>query len=46
LNIVFLVNKNGNNYSQPWMPMHLNDLVARHTTDVAPPMVVYRNKNW
>jgi hypothetical protein len=37
--------KNGNNFAQPWMLMHLDDLVARYTSDVAPPMVVYRNKN-
>ena len=37
--------KNGNNYAQPWMLMHLKDLVARYTTDNPPQVVVYRNKN-
>ncbi|MGA2789031.1 MAG: hypothetical protein ABSF60_16045 [Verrucomicrobiota bacterium] len=38
--------KNGNNSAQPWMLMHLKDLVAEYTTDVAPKIAVYRNKNW
>jgi hypothetical protein len=38
--------KNGNNFAQPWMLMHLDDLVAKYTVEVAPPMVVYRKKNW
>jgi len=38
--------KNGNNYSQPWMLMHLNNLVAKYTTDMVSPRMVYRNKNW
>ena len=43
-NIVFT--KNGNNSAQPWMLMHLKDLVAKYTTDTAPPVAVYRKKNW
>jgi hypothetical protein len=43
-NIVFT--KNGNNFAQPWMLMRLNDLLAEYTTDTAPRLVVYRNKNW
>ena len=38
--------KNGNNFAQPWMLMHLKDLVAEYTTDVAPRIATYRNKNW
>ena len=38
--------KNGNNFAQPWMLMHLDDLVAKYTTDTAPQLAVYRNKNW
>jgi hypothetical protein len=38
--------KNGNNFAQPWMLMRLKDLEAEYTTDVAPRVVVYRNKNW
>jgi hypothetical protein len=38
--------KNGNNSAQPWMLMHLKDLVAEYTTDGAPDVVVYRNKDW
>ncbi len=37
--------KNGNNFAQPWMLMHLKDLVAEFTTDVPPSVAVYRNKN-
>ena len=38
--------KNGNNYAQPWMLMRLKDLLARYgTSDVAPRVVVYRNKD-
>ena len=37
--------KNGNNYAQPWMLMHLKDLLAEYTTASAPEVVVYRNKN-
>lgn len=43
-NIVFT--KNGNNFAQPWMLMRLDDLLAEYTTDTAPRVVVYRNKNW
>jgi hypothetical protein len=38
--------KNGNNFAQPWMLMHLKDLVAEYTADMAPRVVAYRNKNW
>jgi len=38
--------KNGNNSAQPWMLMHLKDLLAEYTTDVAPKIAVYRNRNW
>lgn len=38
--------KNGNNISQPWMLMHLKDLLAEYATDETPRMAVYRNKNW
>ena len=37
--------KNGNNYTQPWMLMHLNDLLAEYTSDEPPTIVVYRDKN-
>jgi hypothetical protein len=36
--------KNGNNFSQPWMLMRLDDLKARYTADAPPKMLVYRNK--
>jgi len=38
--------KNGNNSAQPWMLMHLKDLVAEYSADGAPDVVVYRNKDW
>ena len=38
--------KNGNNYTQPWMLMHLKDLLGEFTTDTVPEIAVYRNKNW
>jgi hypothetical protein len=37
--------KNGNNSAQPWMLMHLKDLLAEYTTDAVPEIVVYRDKN-
>jgi hypothetical protein len=37
--------KNGNNAAQPWMLMHMKDLLAEFTTDSAPQVVVYRNKD-
>jgi len=37
--------KNGNNYTQPWMLMHLKDLIAEYTTDIAPSMAVYRDRS-
>jgi hypothetical protein len=37
--------KNGNNYAQPWMLMHLKDLLAEYSRDSAPEIIVYRNKN-
>jgi hypothetical protein len=38
--------KNGNNFAQPWMLMHLKDLIDEYTTDVAPGMAVYRDRRW
>ncbi len=38
--------KNGNNFAQPWMLMHLKDLVAEYTTDTPPGMAVYRDRSW
>jgi len=38
--------KNGNNYTQPWMLMHLKDLLAEYTADEPPGIAVYRDKNW
>jgi hypothetical protein len=37
--------KNGNNFAQPWMLMHLKDLLAEYTSDEEPQIAVYRNKN-
>ncbi|MEY4385675.1 MAG: hypothetical protein RLY20_958 [Verrucomicrobiota bacterium] len=34
--------KNGYNAAQPWMLMHLNDLLTRYTDDGPPKMLVYR----
>jgi hypothetical protein len=41
-----LFTKNGNNYSQPWMLMRLNDLVASYSTRTAARTAVYRRKGW
>ena len=38
--------KNGNNYAQPWMLMHLKDLLTEYTSDEPPTVAVYRDKNW
>jgi len=38
--------KNGNNFSQPWMLMHLKDLVAEYSAETEPRVVAYRNKKW
>jgi hypothetical protein len=38
--------KNGDTFAQPWMLMHLKDLLDEYTTDEPPGIVVYRNKNW
>ena len=38
--------KNGNNFAQPWMLMHLKDLMAEYTTDIAPGVAIYRDKKW
>jgi hypothetical protein len=35
--------KNGNNYAQPWMLMHLKDLLSEYTSDEPPQIAVYRN---
>jgi hypothetical protein len=37
--------KNGDNYLQPWMLMHLKDLLGLYAIDPPPQMRVYRNKN-
>jgi hypothetical protein len=37
--------KNGNNFAQPWMLMHLKDLLAEYTSDEQPEIAVYRNKD-
>jgi hypothetical protein len=37
--------KNGDNVAQPWMLMHLKDLVAEYTSDAPPQIAVYRNKD-
>jgi hypothetical protein len=36
--------KNGDNYMQPWMLMHLKDMLATYSSVPPPRMVVYRNK--
>jgi len=37
--------KNGNNFAQPWMLMHMKDLLARYASTENPTrMVAYRNK--
>jgi hypothetical protein len=38
--------KNGNNYTQPWMLMHLKDLLSEYTYDDPPTVAVYRDKNF
>jgi hypothetical protein len=38
--------KNGNNSEQPWMLMHLKDLLAEYTVDGPPDILIYRDKNW
>lgn len=38
--------KNGNNMAQPWMLMHLRDLVAKYQSDGPGRMAIYRNRNW
>jgi hypothetical protein len=38
--------KNGNNMAQPWMLMHLKDLVAKYESDGPGRMLIYRNRNW
>lgn len=38
--------KNGNNSAQPWMLMHLKDLLAEYTVDGPPDMIVYRDNDW
>jgi hypothetical protein len=41
-----LFTKNGNNYTQPWMLMRLNELVANYSTGTQARMAVYRRKGW
>lgn len=38
--------KNGNNMAQPWLLMHLKDLIMKYESDGPGRMVVYRNRNW
>jgi hypothetical protein len=38
--------KNGNNSAQPWMLMHLKDLLNEFSSDAAPTEAVYRDKRW
>jgi hypothetical protein len=38
--------KNGNNFAQPWMLMHLKDLLAEYTIDGPPGLAVYRDNKW
>lgn len=37
--------KNGNNYAQPWMLMHLKNLLSEYTADAPPQVAVYRSKS-
>jgi hypothetical protein len=37
--------KNGYNAAQPWMLMHLGDLLVRYTADAPPKVLVYRKRN-
>ena len=41
-----LFTKNGNNYTQPWMLMRLNELVASYSTRTEAKVAVYRRKGW
>ena len=36
--------KNGDNYMQPWMLMHLKDMLATYSSVPPPRMIVYRNR--
>ncbi len=38
--------KNGDNYTQPWTLMRMNDLLATYAATDPPHVAVYRNKNW
>jgi hypothetical protein len=38
--------KNGNNMAQPWMLMHLKDLVTKYQSDGPGRMLIYRNRKW
>jgi len=38
--------KNGNNMAQPWMLMHLKDLMVKYESDGPGRMLVYRNRKW
>jgi hypothetical protein len=38
--------KNGSNMAQPWMLMHLKDLVMKYESDGPGRMLIYRNRNW
>ena len=40
-----LFTKNGNNSAQPWMLMHMKDLVAEYSVNGEPNIVIYRNKD-
>jgi hypothetical protein len=38
--------KNGNNMAQPWMLMHLKDLVTKYQSDGPGRTLIYRNRKW
>jgi hypothetical protein len=38
--------KNGSNFVQPWMLMHLKDLLAEYSVEEQLRLVAYRNKKW
>jgi hypothetical protein len=38
--------KNGNNMAQPWMLMHMKDLVTKYQSEGPGRMLTYRNRKW
>jgi len=38
--------KNGNNLEQPWMIMHMKDLMAKYESDGPGRILAYRNRSW